>query len=365
MKRLIVCSDGTWSTPEKETNVYKMWRAIGSKDKHGNTQKAFYDEGVGTEGNWVERLLGGASGVGLDKNIQDGYRFLMHTYEPDDKIYLFGYSRGAYTVRSLAGFLRNCGLLHMNHADKVKEAFDLYRRKDAPPWSDIAKEFRADYSQEVDIEFIGVWDTVGALGIPTKRFGHILNRRYHFHDVELSGRVKHGYHALAIDERRRPFRPAIWGFLDDDDKFVVYAERKDGQAVDQAWFTGYHGDVGGGTDDDRLSDVTFEWIMRKAYDTDLRFDTEYLASHLHPDPLGKDHDSSGKLPWKLPLLNSVRSLGTTWHTTEALHASVLKRQEELSYNPDNLVEYQESGHDRVVKTPAAPEGAVPPGLGVS
>ncbi len=364
MKRLIVCSDGTWYTPENESNVYKMWRAIAPKDDNGNIQKVFYDAGVGSEGSWLDRLLGGASGLGLDKNIQDGYRFLMHTYEPGDKIYLFGFSRGAYTVRSLAGFLRNSGLLQMSHANRFQEAFDLYRSESKDPKSQAALDFRAAYSQEIEIEFVGVWDTVGALGIPTERFGHIFNRRHLFHDVELSGRVKRGYQALAIDERRRPFKAAIWGILGEDGNYIVDTEPKEGQTVEQAWFAGYHSDVGGGTNDDRLSDVTFEWMRAKAEDAGLLFDLNQLDPPINAGPLGKEHDS------KTGIFRFVstfrRSLGTTWHTVEALHAAVLKRQERPSpeYNPDNLLEYQDSDHYRVVETSAAPEGSVPAGLRV-
>lgn len=367
MKRLIVCSDGTWNTPEKESNVYKMWRAIAPKDASGDIQKVFYDEGVGTEGSWLDKLRGGASGQGLDKNIQDGYRFLMHTYEPNDKIYLFGFSRGAYTVRSLAGFLRNSGLLHMNHANKFQEAFDLYRNESKKPTSQDAKDFRRDFSQEVKIELIGVWDTVGALGIPTERFGHIFNRRHLFHDVELSGSVMRGYQALAIDERRRSFRPSIWGILDKDGKYIVAAEpkivdeaSKKPQIVEQAWFAGYHSDVGGGTSHDGLSDVTFDWMRQRAYDAGLRFNQEYLASNVHADPLGKEHDSKGGFPWKYSPVSFERSLGTTWKT-EALHAAVLEREEKAAYKPDNVGKYKTLGHYRVVKT-AAPEGSVPTGL---
>jgi uncharacterized protein (DUF2235 family) len=259
-----------------------MWQAIAPKDANGDIQKAFYDAGVGTEGGLVDRLLGGASGLGLDKNIQDGYRFLMHTYEPGDKIYLFGFSRGAYTVRSLAGFLRNSGLLHMKHSDRFNEAFELYRSESKDPKSPDASKFRAAYSQEVDIEFIGVWDTVGALGIPTTRFGHIFNRRHLFHDVELSGSVKRGYQVLAIDERRRPFRASIWGILDKDGNYILGAEPKiidaesgERQDVEQVWFAGYHSDVGGGTSHDDLSDVAFEWMRKKAESAGLVLDEGY------------------------------------------------------------------------------------------
>lgn len=338
-KRLIFCSDGTWNTPAKRaTNVLKMFRAIASEGTV--IQKKFYDEGVGTEGSRLDRLIGGASGRGLNKNIQDGYRFLMHTYEPDDEIYLFGFSRGAYTVRSLAGFLRNCGLLKATHAGMLQEAFDLYRREDAPPDSEAAVSFREAYSHEVKIHFLGVWDTVGALGIPTRRLGHILNRRHQFHDVELSGSVKHAYHALAIDERRRPFKPSIWEPpKDKDERPAPDAAPKPGQHIEQVWFAGYHSDVGGGTKGVGLSNLTFDWMVQKAKAVGLDFNEEYLASdELKPNPAGPLHDSTGIFRF---FSTFRRSLGRVWHKTEAAHPDVLKA-DGPQYNPKNLIEYKKN-----------------------
>ena len=229
MKRIVICSDGTWSTPDRElpTNVTRMARAVLPTAPDGAAQVVFYDAGVGTEGSWLWRLLGGVSGRGLEKNIRDCYRFLVHNYEEGDEIYLFGFSRGAYTVRSLAGMVRNVGVLRKSDADQFRNAYRLYRRSDASPASSEAAAFRAAHSREAAITFIGVWDTVGALGIPLRRLGRLTASHHQFHDVELSGIVRHGCHALAIDEKRGPFRASLWE-----------AKPKPGQIVEQVWFSG-------------------------------------------------------------------------------------------------------------------------------
>ena len=256
MKRIVICSDGTWNTPDTErpTNVTRIARAVLPCDPGGTVQVVFYDAGVGTEGPWFWRVLGGVSGKGIEKNIRDCYRFLMHNYEPGDEIYLFGFSRGAYTVRSLAGMIRNVGVLHKSAAERVGDACRLYRRRDAAPDSEEAAAFRAGHSREVAITFIGVWDTVGALGIPTRGpLGRFTARRHKFHDVELSGIVKHACHVLAIYERRGPFRASLW-----------QAKPKLGQTVEQVWFSGVHSDVGAASGDPSLSDAPYQWIKARA-----------------------------------------------------------------------------------------------------
>ncbi len=342
-KRIVVCSDGTWNTPDQRsggsirpTNVVKLARAIAPTAPDGKSQSVFYDQGVGTEGNLLHRLIGGASGQGLDKNIQDGYRFLMHNYEVGDEIFLLGFSRGAYTVRSLAGLLRNCGLLHTIHAHRLPDAFDLYRREDAPPKSDVAEAFRASYSREVEIMFLGVWDTVGALGIPSQRLGHLTNPSYEFHDVELSGSVKHGYHALSIDERRAPFKPALWEW-----------KQKEGQHVEQVWFVGFHSDVGGGTSDPGLSDVAFTWMKEKATAAGLAFDGSYVGTAINPNPASPAHDSKTGIFRFTGTFK--RSLGHVAPTTEAVHPAVVTRHkiDPPPYSPSNLVEYLNDPNHKV------------------
>lgn len=345
MKRLIVCADGTSGTPYKASvsNVVKLRDAIAARGPDGNQQKVFYDQGVGTEGTIVHRLIGGATGAGLSKNIQDCYRFLMYNYEQRgdedrDQIFLFGFSRGAYTVRSLAGFLRNSGLLKLEHADKFGEAFDLYRSKHKPD-SDRAIRFRERNSHPGDIQIalIGIWDTVGALGIPAWGLGKYLNRRHEFHDVELSGSVARGYHALAIDERRRSFQPSIWKRFDKDGHQIF--EPKEGQTIKQVWFAGYHSDVGGGTSYAGLSDLALEWMIETTKGTGLGFDQDYLAKYVHPHALAPAHDSRSGV-WKY-LPSHERELGDAWPQTESVHPAVLERRRDMSprYNPANLERY--------------------------
>ena len=211
MKRLVVCSDGTWNTADNAdaTNVVRTVQAVKPNAPDGTPQVVFYDQGVGTR-NWIDRWIGGITGSGLGKNVQDAYRFLLHNYEEGDEIYLFGFSRGSYTVRSTAGLIRNCGLLRKAHIDKVDDAYELYKRRDAPPKSDDARPFRESFSREVEIKFIGVWDTVGAMGIPAAGLRRLTQRKYKFHDVKLSRIVKHGFQAIAIDERRKPYAPSPW-----------------------------------------------------------------------------------------------------------------------------------------------------------
>jgi len=163
MKNIIICSDGTWQSPESDTSthVLRLAEGIAPEDAAGNKQVVFYDWGVGSEG---DKFSGGITGKGIDKNIQDCYRFVVHNYEPGDALYLFGFSRGAYTVRSLAGLIRNCGILRREHAEKVGHAYALYRNRGpaSAPGRQKAETFRRNYAvADVSrIHFIGVFDTV-------------------------------------------------------------------------------------------------------------------------------------------------------------------------------------------------------------
>lgn len=341
VKRIVICCDGTWNTPHRPnpTNVIKFARGVSPTGSDGMVQVVFYDPGVGTESGWWDRATGGALGKGLDKNIEDAYRFLAHNYEPDDQIYLVGFSRGAYTARSLAGLLRNCGLLRKTHLENYPAAFALYQRRDGHPNSGEAAEFRSDFSHEVVIKFIGVWDTVGALGIPVGGRG-FAKKRYQFHDVKLSGRVQNAYHALSIDERRKPFAPSLW---ETDEP----ADQTSTQKVEQVWFAGVHRDVGGGYSDHRLADHAFAWVQKKAEGCDLTFDRGYLDQHIHADPNGPNH---GSMTFIYKLLGgfrggSIRPLGLKLN--EAVHPGVLTKYEAQgsAYRPPNLKDYLEDpGH---------------------
>ena len=268
MKRLVVCADGTWKSRDDSgdtTNVEKLHDAVLPVAADGTRQLTRYFPGVGASRR--ARILGGAFGVGLSRNVQECYRWLAREWQPGDELYLFGFSRGAFTVRSLAGMIRNVGLLPADRLDLVDEGYGHYRDDD-PAWrADGAKAvaWRKAHSREVQrIRCLGVWDTVGALGVPTSGpLGWWTRRRWGFHDVQLSGRVEHAYHALAIDERRKPFAPTLWQADD---------AHADQQHVEQVWFAGVHSNVGGGYPDCGLSDTTLWWMAGKARAAGLELD---------------------------------------------------------------------------------------------
>ena len=278
MKRIVVCCDGTWNKPGNtdrgqpvETNVEKVYDAIETKNSV-TRQVKYYGQGVGTSYSVTDQLLGGGMGMGIDRNIQDAYKFLMWTYEPGDEIYFFGFSRGAYTVRSLAGLIRNCGIMKPEYLHLVSEAYHLYRDRSAitHPDSDLMKAFKKSYGfdQETSIKFLGVWDTVGSLGIPISWFNW-LNRKYQFHDVKLSSQIKYAYHALAVDEQRKSFAPTLWEISTKDTD-------PNKQVSEQVWFPGTHSNIGGGYVDCGLSNITLKWMIDKARDTGLEFVESYV-----------------------------------------------------------------------------------------
>jgi uncharacterized protein (DUF2235 family) len=327
-KKLVICCDGTWNTPDQQapTNVVRIAEAVRRTDAQGREQRTFYHRGVGTDG-W-DRVLGGVFGFGLSRNVRDAYRFVVENFTPGDELFFFGFSRGAYTARSVVGFIRNCGILRPEFVDKIDEAYDLYRnRKDRThPAEAKATRFREAYSRETNIRFIGVWDTVGALGIPLDgiRLIHLFNRRFRFHDTQLSRSVEAAFQALAIDERRRPFKPSVW--------------RKhplaDGQQVEQMWFSGVHSDVGGGYPDRQLADIAMGWMVERARSCGLALDTEATA----PDPFGTLHNSMSLL-YRL-LGPYSRRLDHT-DPLQCLASTAYKRHEQLpmEYSPKNLVSY--------------------------
>ncbi len=294
MTRLIVCCDGTWNRADQvedgkpaKTNVRKLYEAI---DQETAPQKADYKEGVGTK-RW-ERIRGGALGFGLSRNVQESYAWLVDNYAPGDELFLFGFSRGAFTARSLAGLVRNSGILRRDKRDMVKDAYALYRSRQPgdAPWERNAQKFRDDHSHpEAKITFIGVWDTVGALGIPIDAFRpKWLTKQWAFHDTTLSTAVVNAYHAISIDERRKPFKPTLW----------VHKLKQDGtpeplpagQTVRQVWFTGVHSDVGGGYGDASLSEIPLKWMAARASDCGLVFKSGHPLT-VAANPRGLKHES--------------------------------------------------------------------------
>ncbi|MFL6143523.1 MAG: DUF2235 domain-containing protein [Labedaea sp.] len=345
-KRLVICCDGTWNSPDQvhggklaPTNVVKVALAVAPTDSTGREQRIFYHRGVGT--NRWDRIRGGAFGFGLSRDVRDTYRFLLHNFVPGDEIFFFGFSRGAYTARSTAGFVRNCGILRRDEADRVDEAYALYRSRNrrTRPRGTEAQLFRRSYSHETRIQFIGVWDTVGALGIPLSglRLVNLVNRRWQFHDTELSPIVDAAFQALAIDEQRGAFRPATWTSTSD-------------QPCEQVWFSGTHSDIGGGYSDTALSDIALLWMAQRAHARGLTFEPDafgplikgteesrYAGKTVAPEPNGPLHESRTGFYRLFP--PAERNLGLVDGHEYVAAPAIERLQQTETYTPANLRTY--------------------------
>ncbi len=283
-KRLVVCLDGTWNSADDghATNVVRIMGAIAPVDRAGVPQIVFYDAGVGADGGLIDRLVDGVTGRGVEQNIRDGYRFLAHNWLPGDEIYVFGFSRGAFTARSLCGFIDLIGLLPKHHVDRLDAAWTLYRTPEAERDQAALAELTREARRQAKVKCLGVWDTVGSLGVPLQPL-QLLSRRHRFHNAELSDVVECAFHALAIDEKRGPFGPVLW---------QKACGRELPQVVEQVWFAGAHSNVGGGWSDTSVADLALTWMIRRVQaNSGLAFDEDYIARQLRPDPLGNISDS--------------------------------------------------------------------------
>jgi uncharacterized protein (DUF2235 family) len=362
MRRLIICADGTWNTADETdrdgrptpTNVARMARVIAPVDRDGVSQIIYYHDGVGT-GRRLDRFFGGAFGEGIDRNICDCYRFITDNYEPGDEIWLFGFSRGAYTVRSLAGLIRNSGVLKPGHRDEFfTEAYELYRNRDPEtgPTSSQAQAFRAEHAHDVRIRCIGVWDTVGSLGIPLTILHHLEEEKYEFHDVTLSSWIDVALHALAIDERRKPFAPTLW-------EQQPGAATADGtpQVLKQVWFPGVHSNVGGGYPDHGLSSIALKWMIEETAALGLGFRQdrvdviEGIAHAQLFNSMKPFYKAFGPVERVIGMERRDSNTGELIDTHESLHESVFQRiahegePPQFPYLPWNVRDYLErSGH---------------------
>lgn len=326
MKRnIVICADGTWNRPEQTlsecvSNVLKVSRRIKSQTGH-HAQQVFYDWGLGS---YHDTVRGGITGHGLDKNVLDAYRYVVHNYDEDSQLFLFGFSRGAYTVRALSGLINNVGILKPSHGDLIPKAWQIYKSSSQQdhPKGERAMAFNEAYAFKTKhIRFIGVWDTVGALGIPFSLLGW-LGEDDEFYDTKLSSNVDIARHALAIDERRQDFAPAMWQPRSDVD-------------LQQVWFAGVHSDVGGGYPEDKngltSADEPLAWLLNEAAKAGLHVQHFEPPASEHMPQLHKSRRHVFRV--KRPL---VRDLALQIEGT-FLHKSVLKRwREHESYRPPQL-----------------------------
>ncbi len=353
-KRIVICCDGTWNSPDEfdqygapiATNVTNLAFVVKDRDASGMRQLMFYERGVGT--GRFDHITGGAFGLGLSARIQEAYVFLVENFEPGDELFIFGFSRGAYTARSLAGFIRNSGILQPRYADRLDVAYDLYRDRTSQthPRARESQLFRRTYSIGTPIRFIGVWDTVGSLGIPdTPLLPTAISDYWKFHDVSLSTTIDRAYHALAIDEHRKPFLPTLW---------EQQPDAPASQVLQQVWFTGVHSDVGGGYRDTGLSDIALVWLMAMAENTGLALERDNLPGSVQPDACGKLHDSMTRLyALQGKVVRDIGAVhrdakGNVLKTNEFVAAPAKRRWDsDSSYRPPNLDAYIASGREFV------------------
>lgn len=280
-KRLAVFLDGTWNVVGDDTNVWRLKSLSAPIGTDGTPQLAYYEKGV-------SGLFGGLFGDGVDGIITEAYQWLVDHYDPGDEIFIFGFSRGAYTARSLAGFIAKCGLLKAGGALGLKQLYNRYRRTDArtiwalldaqqhgdPSGFTLEEQWMLKYSMAVHIKLVAVWDTVGDLGVPWLSLEGFRYSNLRFMSTGLRRPIDNGYHALAIDEHRLAFTPTLWT--------VRHAENPDPDAppprplasVEQRWFVGAHANVGGGYESDILPQIPLRWLMRKASLHGLAFRTD-------------------------------------------------------------------------------------------
>jgi len=313
-KNIVVFSDGTGQEGGvgPESNVYKLYNMVLARSPK---QIVFYDRGLGTDRIKMAATIGG---FGIFKNVRACYEFIYENYEADDKIYLFGFSRGAYTVRILSGFIHQFGILPKARSDKIiKQAYSIYKIRNPEKRKNAAEKFLATrHTMWAPIKFLGVWDTVNALGLPIKfidiAFEKIPFTRYQFHDLSLSGTVENAYHALAIDDERMAFHPTLW-----DTKIAK------NQSLKQVWFCGMHTDVGGGYPEQEVSDVALQWMCQMAKKHGLLIYPKHMVK-ISSNANGKIHDSRGKGIAKF-FRKKVRSWRINTHGQPCIHSSVLKR----------------------------------------
>ena len=383
-KNIVFCADGTWNGPGEPdhddqnspaTNVFKLFLDLDGADEPNTSrlakeqertltaadgsiqQMAKYLDGVGDSENFLVKILGGGFGVGLITRIVRGYTFVSRNYEPGDRIYLIGFSRGAYTARALAGLITAKGLLPPNLADPSDKE-GAYRRGSAVwyAWrgASIAQGNPLDHFQEIlfdlphffqqpppaaamvsaPIEAVAVWDTVGALGIPQFNAQHVAVDVFQFADTKFSTNVRFGRHAISIDEQRSDFTPTLW---DPDTNRIV-----------QVLFAGAHADVGGGyttsNNESGLSDITRRWMCNELKRLGVQFAQNQTIA-FQPDPKGTAHR-----PWEQPLwVNLPRAL-RSFPTGLGLSQSVIERMNAgpvmpdpsapaVPYRPDNIPLY--------------------------
>lgn len=359
-KNIIICCDGTGNDFGLEnSNIVKLFSCLKKEDAE---QIVYYDPGVGTPSTYnsfnpltrkLKYVFGAAFGYGLSDNIMQAYKFLMQNYNEGDDISLFGFSRGAYTVRAIAGLVHTCGLMHNHNENLLPEIMRIYDDRT----SNVNEAFKATFGRSVEIHFLGLFDTVSSVG-------WVYNPKV-LRATTNNASVRNIRHAIALDERRAFFRQYTWG-----------KKHRDNQDVKEVWFAGVHSDVGGGypLSKSALSNIALEWMIVEAKAKGIIFDDLDKARSIVDsisDPQLRDQNNSltaawyvgevfpkmvyvkkqrkGKTPKYVPLPYVNLGRKRYLRGNIQLHESVLQRMEgRADYRPDNLPEMKQ-GVEAVMK----------------
>lgn len=326
-KNIVVFSDGTGQEGGEgaNTNIYKLFNMI---EDRTSQQISFYDPGLGT--GW-RKLSGNVGGAGISKNILECYTFIFENFEAGDQIYLFGFSRGAATVRSLTSFIHYFGIIPKSRPELIKQAYKIYKIENEPKRKRKADEFVSKHhTMWTRIKFLGCYDTVAALGLPIKPLSVLMNKipgvQHKFQNFKLNETVENAYQALAIDDERKTFHPILW-----DPEALPY------QTIKQVWFCGMHTDVGGGYDEQELSDIPFSWMKEMAVNHGLLIYSSNSIS-INGNPNGYMHNSRGE-GWTKLFRKKQRFWDSSRTDKPIIHNSVIQRKnnvnnkEESPYKP--------------------------------
>lgn len=352
MKNIVICCDGTGNEcrARKNTNIVKLFRALKKEDPR--KQIAYYDPGLGTISSpgiqfppfkLLTKILGWTFGYGFSKNLTDAYGYIMDTFEPGDRVFMFGFSRGAYTVRALTGMIKMCGLLNKGSKNLIPYAIKIYKKRKRkkprlakgfiqwfyylfyffwskePDWA-LAGTFKKTFSRQCNVHFIGVWGTVKSIGWFRRRI--ILP--YTFFNADL----QNGRHAVSIDEKRSQYQTNLWGF-------------ENSEHFKEVWFAGAHSDIGGSYEQCGLSDITLKWMLEEAQSNQLLIHKTCLEE-IKPNHLANKHNPLLPMWWllgwrKRKIIKRTRA-NTPSSLDPLIHYSVKSRMEEINTYGPNLPE---------------------------
>jgi uncharacterized protein (DUF2235 family) len=351
MKRIAIFLDGTWNTLNNNTNVWRLKSLAVPNDPQ---QPIYYSQGVGTR--FGEKWRGGFVGYGIDNEIIDAYTWLLQAYEPGDEIFLFGFSRGAYTARSLSGLISKCGILKPGAPLSISQLYERYRRRtdrtirellqaDPSTRSTLEEQWIATYCEPANIKMVGVWDTVGAMGNPLAGLRRNISR-YLFLDTHLYHSNEYAFHALALDEHRKQFEPTLWTHTEENG-VPLHSPARSLQQVEQRWFVGAHANVGGGYPSDLLAQAPLKWLMDKAAGLGLNFRPDFSLDPSNSKAPIADSYGDGWFHWLgKPFFREIGpapdagTSRTTSRINETVDASVFERwRNNDDYRPSNLQEW--------------------------